>query len=147
MKASEELIEKIKEFEGYSNTAYRCAAGVWTCGWGHVRGVTATTTCVKSEAERWLKEDLAPVEAYVGTIGQVRTQGQFDALVDFAYNVGCDALGRSTLLKKIRSAAPDAEVRAEFMRWVHATVAGKKVKLEGLVKRRQWEADRYFNMV
>lgn len=104
MKASEELIEKIKEFEGYSNTAYRCAAGVWTCGWGHVRGVTATTTCVKSEAERWLKEDLAPVEAYVGTIEQVRTQGQFDALVDFAYNLGVGNLKGSTLLRKIKAA-------------------------------------------
>ena len=32
MKASDLLIGKIKEFEGFSNTAYRCAAGVWTCG-------------------------------------------------------------------------------------------------------------------
>jgi lysozyme len=49
-------------------------------------------------------------------------------------------------LKKIRACAPDAEVRAEFMRWVYATVAGKKRKLDGLVKRRKWEADRFFNI-
>ena len=66
--------------------------------------------------------------------------------VDFAYNLGCDALEGSTLLKKIRACAPDAEVRAEFMKWVYATVAGKKRKLEGLVKRRKWEADRFFNI-
>lgn len=139
MKASEELIEKIKEFEGYSNTAYRCAAGVWTCGWGHVRGVTATTTCVRSEAERWLKEDLAPVEAYVGTIGQVRTQGQFDALVDFAYNLGVGSLRSSTLLRKIKEGASTEDIQAEFRRWVYAN--GKVLK--GLVKRREWEASRW----
>lgn len=139
MKASEELIEKIKEFEGYSNTAYRCAAGVWTCGWGHVRGVTATTTCVKSEAERWLKEDLAPVEAYVGTIEQVRTQGQFDALVDFAYNLGVGNLKGSTLLRKIKEGAPTEDIQEQFRRWVYA---GGKV-LKGLVKRREWEARRW----
>ena len=32
MKASNLLIEKIKEFEGFSSTAYRCPAGVYMCG-------------------------------------------------------------------------------------------------------------------
>lgn len=139
MKASELLIEKIKEFEGYSNTAYRDSAGVWTCGYGHTSGVTATTTCLKSEAERWLKEDLAPVEAYVNTIEQVRTQGQYDALVDFAYNLGIGKLKSSTLLKKIKAGASTEEIQAEFRRWVYA---GGKV-LKGLVKRREWEAARW----
>ena len=35
MKASIRLIEKIKEFEGFHSKAYRCPAGVWTCGYGH----------------------------------------------------------------------------------------------------------------
>ena len=35
MKASNRLIDKIKEFEGYKSKAYRCPAGVWTCGYGH----------------------------------------------------------------------------------------------------------------
>lgn len=139
MKASEELLSKIKEFEGYSNTAYRDSAGVWTCGWGHTSGVTATTTCVKSEAERWLKEDLAPVEAYVGTIEQVRTQGQFDALVDFAYNLGVGNLKGSTLLRKIKEGAPAEDIQEQFRQWVYA---GGKV-LKGLVKRREWEARRW----
>lgn len=139
MKASELLIEKIKEFEGFSNTAYSDSAGVWTCGYGHTSGVTATTTCLKSEAERWLKEDLAPVEAYVGTIGQVRTQGQFDALVDFAYNLGLGNLKSSTLLRKIKEGASTEDIQEQFRRWVYA---GGKV-LKGLVKRREWEAQRW----
>ena len=147
MKASNVLIEAIKRFEGFRGTAYRDCANVLTIGYGHTVGVKRGDKMTEGEAERTLRRDLAYFEAYVDGLHVTSRQNCFDALVDFAYNVGCDALGRSTLLKKIRSAAPDAEVRAEFMRWVHATVAGKKVKLEGLVKRRQWEADRYFNLV
>lgn len=139
MKASELLVGKIKEFEEYSNTAYKCAAGVWTCGYGHTKGVNATTRCTRGEAERWLKEDLAPVEAYVNTVPEVDTQGKFDALVDFAYNLGIGKLKSSTLLKKIRAGAPVEEIQAQFRRWVYA--GGKKLK--GLVKRREWEASRW----
>ena len=139
MKASESLVEKIKEFEGYSNTAYRCAAGVWTCGWGHVRGVTGTTTCVKSEAERWLKEDLAPVEAYLNTIPEVNTQGKFDALCSFIYNLGIGNLKSSTLLRKIKEGASTEDIQEQFRRWVYA---GGKV-MKGLVRRREWEAQRW----
>ena len=136
MKASNSLIEAIKRFEGFRGTAYRCPAGVWTVGYGHTEG----------EAERQLRRDLAEYEAFVDKLGVTERQNKFDALVDFAYNLGCDALAGSTLLKKIRACAPDAEVRGEFMKWVYATVAGKKRKLEGLVKRRKWEADRFFNI-
>ena len=139
MEASDLLIKKITEFEGFSNTAYRCPAGKWTCGIGHTSGVTATTTCTRKEAEQWLKEDLAPVEAYVNTIEQVRTQGQFDALVDFAYNLGLGNLKSSTLLRKIKEGAPTGDIQEQFRRWVYA---GGKV-LKGLVRRREWEAQRW----
>ena len=139
MEASELLIKKITEFEGFSNTAYRCPAGKWTCGIGHTSGVTATTTCTRKEAEQWLKEDLAPVEAYVNTIEQVRTQGQYDALVDFAYNLGLGNLKSSTLLKKVKAGAPVEQVQAEFRHWVYA----KGKVLKGLVRRREWEAQRW----
>lgn len=139
MKASEELLNKIKAFEGYSNTAYRDSAGVWTCGYGHTSGVTPTTTCTRKEAERWLKEDLAPVEAYVNTIEQVRTQGQYDALVDFAYNLGIGSLKSSMLLRKIKAGASTGDIQEQFRKWVYA---GGKV-LKGLVRRREWEARRW----
>lgn len=139
MEASDLLIKKITEFEGFSNTAYRCPAGKWTCGIGHTSGVTPTTTCTRKEAERWLREDLATVEAYVNTIEQVRTQGQYDALVDFAYNLGIGNLKSSTLLRKIKEGAPTGDIQEQFRRWVYA---GGKV-LKGLVKRREWEAQRW----
>ena len=139
MKASEFLIGKIKEFEGYSDTAYKCAAGVWTCGYGTTKGITPTTRCTRAEAEQWLLRDLAPVEVYVNTIPEVNTQGKYDALVDFAYNLGLGNLKQSTLLRKIKEGAPTGDIQEQFRRWVYA---GGKV-LKGLVRRREWEARRW----
>lgn len=139
MKASDLVIEKIKEFEGFSNTAYRCAAGVWTCGYGHTSGVTATTTCTRGEAEQWLRQDIAPIEAYLNSVPEIDTQGKYDACVDFCYNLGTGAFKGSTLLKKIKANAPMDEIQEQFRRWVYA---GGKV-LKGLVKRREWEAQRW----
>lgn len=143
MKASRLLIEKIKEFEGFRSTAYKCPAGVLTIGYGHTAGVKAGQKITKQEAEKLLIRDLIQYEAFVERLNVTSKQEKFDALVDFAFNLGCDALEGSTLLKKIRACRPDAEIRAEFMRWVYS---GKK-KLPGLVTRRQWETDRYFNLV
>ena len=146
MKASNTLIEAIKRFEGFRGTAYKCPAGVWTIGYGHTVGVKRGDKMTEGEAERQLRRDLAEYEAFVDKLGVTERQNKFDALVDFAYNLGCDALAGSTLLKKIRACAPDAEVRAEFMRWVYAAVAGKKRRLDGLVKRRKRAPDRFCNL-
>ena len=139
MKASELLIAKIKEFEGYSSTAYKCSAGVWTCGYGHTSGVTQATRCTEEEAEAWLREDLAPVEEYLSGIPETGTQARFDSCADFCFNLGIAAFKGSTLLKKIKAGASTEEIQAEFRRWVYA---GGKV-LPGLVKRREWEARRW----
>lgn len=139
MKASETLIAHIKASEGYRARAYKCAAGKWTCGWGHTKGVTARTTCDKAKAERWLREDLEPIVATLSAIRQIDTQGKADACADFCFNLGVQNFLSSTLLKKIRGGAPTAEIQAEFRRWVYA--GGRR--LEGLVKRREWEAVRF----
>lgn len=147
MKVSRILIEKIKEFEVFRSTAYRCPAGVLTIGYGHTSGVKKGQKITKEEAEKLLLRDLIQYEAFVDKLNVTSKQHKFDALVDFAFNLGCDALEDSTLLKKIRACRPDAEIRDEFERWVYATIGGKKTKLPGLVSRRKWEADRFFNLV
>ena len=139
MKASDLLISKIKEFEGYRSAAYKCAGGVATIGYGHTKGVRMGDRCTRGEAEQWLREDLAPVEAYLGTIPEVDTQGKYDALCSFIFNLGLGAFKGSTLLKKIRAGAPTEDIQAQFRRWVYA--GGKRLK--GLVKRREWEAQRW----
>lgn len=125
MKASRILIDALKRFEGFRASAYRCPAGVWTIGYGHTSGVKRGDKISEAEADRLLRRDLIACEAYVEQLNVTCKQEKFDALVDFCFNMGCEALEHSTLLRKIRHCAPDAEVRAEFMRWVYATVAGK----------------------
>lgn len=121
-------------------TAYKCPAGVWTIGYGHTKGVKMGQTITKAQAETLLRGDLLPCEEYVRGLNLELTQGQFDALADFCFNLGTAALQRSTLLQKIRTKADEQTIRGEFAKWVNAG----GVRLQGLVKRRAWEADRYF---
>ena len=140
MKSSELLLNKIIDFEGCKLTAYKCPAGVWTIGVGHTKGVKQGQTITEAQAMSLLKGDLLPCENYVNNLGVCKTQGQFDALVDFAFNLGTAALGRSTLLKYIRAKKPEQYIREEFGKWVNS----KGMRLKGLVIRRQWEVDRYY---
>lgn len=142
LRASELLIQKLKEFEGLRLVAYKpTKAERWyTIGYGHSAGdVRAGMRITEEKAEELLRRDLFFVERFINGIPKVRTQGQFDALVSFTYNVGVGNLKRSTLLKKIMHDAPTAEIQREFMKWVYSW--GKK--LDGLVTRRGWEAERY----
>ncbi|MBQ0073608.1 MAG: lysozyme [Prevotella sp.] len=140
MKASDILIDAIKQFEGCRLTAYQDSVGIWTIGYGHTKGVKPGDKISQYIAIDYLKQDLAVFEREVNALGVCKTQGQFDALVDFCYNLGTANLKSSTLLKKIKAKAPRAEIYAQFNKWVYA--GGKK--LSGLVKRRAWEAKRYF---
>lgn len=142
LRASNLLIQKIKEFEGLRLVAYKpTKAERWyTIGYGHSAGdVKAGMRITEEKAEELLKRDLFFVEKFVNGIPKVKTQGQFDALVSFTYNVGIGNLKRSTLLKKIMHDASTIEIQREFMKWVYS--GGKK--LDGLVKRRRWEAERW----
>lgn len=138
-RASDTLIQAVKQFEGLRLKAYRCPAGIWTIGYGHTRGVKAGQQITRAQADSLLVGDLLPFVQYVNRLGVCKTQGQFDALVDFAYNLGAAALGSSTLLQRIRINADDATICKEFRRWVHS---GGKV-LIGLKKRREWECEQW----
>lgn len=141
MEASEILIEKLKEFEGFRRDAYRDVTGMLTIGYGHtgsdVREGDRLTTYA---AEELLLMDLREHERAVRRLKVAHTQGQFDALVSFAFNVGIGRLNRSALLKVIRNGGSKAQIAREFKRWVFA--GGQR--MPGLVKRREWEAKRFF---
>ena len=142
LRASNLLIQKLKEFEGLRLVAYKPtkAERWWTIGYGHSAGdVRAGMRITEEKAEELLKRDLFFVERFINGIPKVKTQGQFDALVSFAYNVGVGNLKRSTLLKKIMHDAPTEEIQHEFMKWVYSG----GTKLDGLVTRRRWEAERW----
>lgn len=139
MKASDILIEKVKEFEGLRLTSYKDSAGVWTIGYGHTRGVKSGQAITEKQADSLLRGDLLAAENFVNGLGLKLTQGQFDALVDFCYNVGSGDLAKSTLLAKIRAGASTKDIQDQFCRWVYC----KGKRLNGLVKRREWEAQRW----
>jgi len=139
MKASQLLIDKIKKFEGVKLKAYKCPAGVPTIGVGHTQGVLMGQTITIEQAESLLKGDLLPVENYLNILPHSFTQGQFDALADFAFNLGVSKLSHSTLLKLVLQGERDKLIQTEFTKWVYA--GGKK--LQGLINRRNWEATRW----
>ena len=130
-------LDLIKDFEGLRLAAYQDSAGVWTIGYGHTGGVQPGDRITQAEAEKLLEQDTAWAQQAVRDLVNVPlTQGQFDALTSFTFNLGAGALESSTLLKKL-NAGDYAGAQAEFGKWVHA---GGEV-LPGLVRRRAAEAE------
>lgn len=140
MQTSDKGIALIKQFEGCKLTAYQDSVGVWTIGYGWTQPVDGKQVragmAIKQEtAERLLKTGLVSYESDVSRLVKVGlTQGQFDALVSFAYNLGARSLSTSTLLRRI-NAGDYAGAADEFLRW---NKAGGKV-LNGLTRRREAE--------
>lgn len=134
MQTSQAGIDLIKRFEGLRLKVYTCPAGVKTIGYGHTAGVTMDTLPITEEqAEAFLVEDLKKFERGVlSTVKVPLTQGQFDALVSFAFNLGLGALQGSTLLKRLNAGQPCAD---QFERWIFAN----GVAMPGLRRRREAE--------
>ena len=153
MRVSDAAKAMIKHHEGVRTRPYRCPALLWTVGVGHV--IDPSHAAVKYEERRnlpipdgWdrsltmgevdaiLAQDLARFERGVARLcpAALGHQGQFDALVSFAFNVGLGNLQRSSI--RMRYNRGDIEGAADaFLMWTKA--AGKV--LPGLVKRRNDE--------
>lgn len=140
MQISTQVIELIKHFEGFRSKVYLCPTGYKTIGYGHVLLEKDKFQEVNSiEAEELLIQDLNKAAiSVINNISIMLTQGQFDALVSFTFNLGGAALQRSVLRQKINR-QEHQEVAKEFMRWVYAG----GVILAGLVKRRALEVEMY----
>lgn len=144
MNHSDQCTRLVKQFEGCVLKAYPdpgSGGDPWTIGYGHTgpevkRGVVWT----QAQADAALQSDLAHFDAGVSALigAAPTTQGQFDAMVSFAFNVGLGNLKSSTLLR-LHNAGDHAGAAAQFQRWNKA--AGKV--MNGLVKRRSAEARVY----
>ena len=149
MNVSSKTIEMIKHHEGVRFKPYQCPAKLWTIGVGHVlypnqgkmpidqRGAYAlhpedSRAFSKDEVNAILRADLARFEKGVATYCPVPlTQGQFDALVSFSFNVGLGTLQRSTMRQKVLR-GDMAGAAEELLKYC---MAGGKV-LRGLQNRR-----------
>jgi lysozyme len=136
MNISQEGISLIKKFEGCELEAYKCAAGVWTIGYGHTKDVKEGDSILKEDAESMLVHELQEYCNDVDIAVKVDLkQNEFDALVSWTYNLGLTNLNSSTMLKVLNEGKHD-EVPAQMKRW---NKASGQVK-QGLIRRREAEA-------
>ena len=136
MKISDNGIELIKSFEGFSPKACKCVDSekYYTIGYGHYgKDVKGNDTITKTAATELLKKDVESAERKVNKYDSIYNfnQNQYDALVSFCYNVGnIDGLTKNgtRLIGEISRA------------FLYYNKSGGKV-LSGLQKRRKKEKD------
>ena len=149
MNVSPKAIDMIKHHEGVRVNPYRCPARLWTVGVGHVMfpeqgklkiedrdafvpPPEAMRKYTMEEVDGILRSDLDRFERGVERFCPVSlTQGMFDGLVSFSFNVGLGTLQRSTLRQKVLRG--DKEGAAEEL--LKYCMAGGKI-LKGLQNRR-----------
>ena len=130
-----------ERFEGCRLEAYQDSTGRWTIGYGHTFNVIKGDVCTQAQAEAWLIGDTAWAEKYVNRhVTTEVTQGEFDALVDFSFNLGVGTFEQSTLLRLVNE-RQFAAAALEFDKWAHAG----GVVVAGLLRRRQAEAAEFLS--
>ena len=117
MTPSSKCLNLIKESEGERLQAYQDDKGIWTIGVGHTgpevhRGLVWT----QAQVDAQLQKDLARA---ANGVPPCRTQGEFDALTSFVFNLGEGQLLSSHLLQYHRAGLIPAAA-AEFGKFVHS---------------------------
>ena len=129
----EELVEKVKEFEGFRKTAYICPAGVLTIGYGRTENVKENEKTNVSRETIWLKKRLELDMNYVRNkmTKYNLSDNEVYALTDFVFNLGRKRLDTLT----VNYTRTKNEIKESILLY---NKANGKV-LQGLVKRREWE--------
>ena len=133
MKISQAGLDLLKRSEGFRSQVYEDSAGYPTIGYGHklLAHESFPDGVTEAEAETLLAGDLDGVERAIEHLaGETLTQGQFDALADFGYNLGVGSL------RMLLGHGLD-QVPVHILRWCNA--AGKP--LPGLIARRNAELE------
>jgi lysozyme len=139
VKVSKEAIKLIKHHEGVRNKPYKCPAGLWTVGVGHLIGDGKTLpaswnkTFTNEEIDGILAADLKRFELGVHKMlpNVPLKQCEFDSLVSWCFNLGLGQFQRSTL----RQALLRGDKEAAMESLVKYCRAGGKI-LKGLQNRR-----------
>ncbi len=135
MELSPAGLELIKRSEGFRESVYTDVAGFPTIGYGHrlQPGESFPNGVTELEAQAILTADAGDAEQAVSRLVKVTlTQGQFDALVDFVFNLGAGRLAGSTLLVDL-NAGHYSTAAEQLLEWDHAggiVVAGLKARRE-----------------
>lgn len=122
MQLSAAGLDMIKRFEGFRTHPYTDVAGFLTIGYGHriVPPESFPNGIGEPQAAALLARDVIGAERTVARLVKVElTQGQFDALVDFCFNLGAGRLASSTLLRCLNAGRYDAAAE-QLLLWDHA---------------------------
>lgn len=135
MEVSAQGLQLIRKSEGFQGKAYKDVAGIPTIGYGHRirRGESFSAGIGEDEATKILEADVREAVAAVNHLVKVAlTQGQFDALVDFTFNLGAGRLTGSTLLRELNAGEYFA-AGLQLLQWDHAggqVMAGLRLRRE-----------------
>lgn len=132
------VVDLIKQHEGFSRTAYICPAGYWTVGYG--RNLQSTGVSEK-EAEALLQNDidrataLLSTEIYWADLDGVRKAVLIDMVVNLGFQGFCQ-------FKKLRSALQQknyVEACAEMIqsKW-YAQVGSRSIRLTQMMRTGEW---------
>jgi len=142
MKASKECLKMLAHHEGVRQKPYKCPAGLWTVGVGHLIGDGKTLpdswnkTFTLDEVYDILAKDVVRFERGVNKYITVPLrQNEFDAIISFSFNLGLGVLQRSTLRQALNRGDKEGAI-ASLLKY---NKAGGKV-LKGLDNRRKDEA-------
>ena len=133
-KVSKNGMDFIAKEEGVVLKPYKCSAGVPTIGIGstyYENGEKVKMTdahITKERAYKLFENVLKHYEMCVYTCTRDDiNQNQFDALVSLAFNIGTNALKKSTLIKRVNKDPKGADIEGAFLMWKNA--GGKPVLL------------------
>jgi lysozyme len=133
MELSAQGLDLIKRSEGFRSRQYLDLAGYETIGYGHriAPRESFPESVTEAQAAEILMSDVKKAEQAVARLVHVPlTQGQFDALIDFCFNMGAGRLAASTLLKEL-NAGHYAQAGLQLLRWdcaAGAPIAGLKAR-------------------
>jgi len=131
-----QMVEIVKECEGFYAEPYRCPAGVVTIGYGHTATAKQLDAVTQSQAHKLLIADLKKAEAHVDRIVTVPLDdGQKACLVSFTFNCGASNLKQLVSGKDRLNAGNYNSIRKILPLY---RMGGGKV-LKGLEIRRQKE--------
>jgi lysozyme len=119
MQLSAAGLELIKRSEGFRGRTYSDVAGFPSIGYGHrlLPHESFPAGVSPAQAEEILAADVCQAEQAVQKLVKVSlTQGQFDALTDFCFNLGAGRLASSTLLIALNAGRYEA-ARVQLLRW------------------------------
>lgn len=144
LSVSSYCVDFVAGWEGFSEWAYLCPAGVWTIGYGHTHRVKPGDRWSKEHAQKMLRADLVAFGVQVGlAIGDsVTDQQEYDAMVSFAFNVGIGGFRGSSVLRLHRRGDKAGAARS-FGLWNKATIDGRLQEVLGLTRRRAAETALY----